>query len=81
MDAKKCDRCGMYYDAYDGAAIFKDAHKSNQMWLMNQTKSSGAVNRGKYDLCQECSGSLWRFLQLATAAEKPLSFFAAYFRR
>lgn len=36
MRAKKCDRCGKFYDHYDGARQFKDWERANALVLIDR---------------------------------------------
>lgn len=46
--AKKCDRCGKYYEPYDG-----QQHLRRQHWVNSHDA---------YDLCPKCNGKLVRWM-------------------
>lgn len=58
-DAKKCDRCGKYY-------------------ITNEQEFKGCSLRGRrsnspsifFDLCDECAGRLWNFLNYPIETDK-----------
>ena len=54
-DAKKCDRCGKYYDEND-----------RKLWLYNY---QGMRNNKSFDLCLECATDLERWFNKDVLAE------------
>lgn len=58
-DAKKCDRCGKYY-------------------ITNEQEFKGCSLKGRrsnspsifFDLCDECAGRLWNFLNYSIETDK-----------
>lgn len=57
MDAKKCDRCGKYYDYY------QDQHCNNGFSLVCISKSGNVSRNTTHDLCSECLIKLKKFLK------------------
>jgi hypothetical protein len=52
--AMKCDRCGAYYDHYNG----KDPYYSNSLKLMHRnTDCIHSTGRSRIDLCIPCMES------------------------
>lgn len=49
MNAKKCDRCGKYYDIYTDKEIFNSLRRFNLKSLDNCTPFKPYI-----DLCKEC---------------------------
>lgn len=63
MNARKCDRCGKYYDHYKGSLTFQKNGEANGLSLCDED-FSGTVNRRKYyDLCQACMKELMDFIR------------------
>lgn len=71
MKAKKCDRCGKYYDEYEKdvpGEMQKDNQSNNSttnhIGLMRYIDGFGSVVSSKpIDLCHECMEKLIRFLR------------------
>lgn len=36
MKARKCDRCGKFYEHYDGAKTFRKSEKANAAYLIDK---------------------------------------------
>lgn len=66
MNAKKCDRCGHYYEPYRGQD-YGVGGKTNRIVLQNDLKAQCA---GYFDLCPACMEKQLRFLQGAEIEEK-----------
>ena len=64
MKARKCARCGKFYDDYKPTEETKNA---NALRLMGTTHTS-AKNSGWYDLCEDCMKDLVTFLDTPPAA-------------
>ena len=64
MKARKCDRCGKFYDDYKPTEETKNA---NALRLMGATHTS-AKNSGWYDLCEDCMKDLVTLLDTPPAA-------------
>ena len=60
MQAKKCDRCGKFYELYDGFEIAKGGNKYNTVRLEKLVCDS--IYR-KFDLCPECMEKLVNFIK------------------
>lgn len=60
--AKKCDRCGLYYDPYN---CENDAEKINAIKLMNIYFNSYDIyfSHGPYDLCPACSNDFMKWFK------------------
>ena len=60
--AKKCDRCGLYYDPYN---YEKNAEKINGIKLMNIHSDSDnrCFSHGPYDLCPACSNEFMKWFK------------------
>lgn len=50
-EAKKCDRCGEFYDIYTDV-------KFNGIVLTRETKCNRPISAGSYDLCLSCATML-----------------------
>jgi len=72
MRAKKCDRCGKYYEHYEGQAQFRASEKANALLLIDRDLDEKYWSRKTYDLCSECMKMLERFVRggAVSAAEK-----------
>ena len=61
--AKKCDRCGKFYEYYAGRNTeFKKSGKSNGLVLLDYDTKGGYWVNKSYDLCPECMRKLEAFL-------------------
>lgn len=60
MTAKKCDRCGKFYEEYN---VANDEKNVNTIRTYNCEIDKGVYSHGPYDLCPECSKQLvdWLF--------------------
>ena len=63
MRAMKCDRCGKFYEFYEGEKIFKETEKANGLMLIDMDLERKHWNRKIYDLCPECMKELEDFLE------------------
>lgn len=72
MRAKKCDRCGKYYEHYEGQVQFRASEKANALLLIDRDLDEKYLSRKTYDLCSECMKMLERFVRggAVSAAEK-----------
>lgn len=69
MKARKCDRCGKFYDDYKPTEETKNA---NALRLMGATQTS-AHHGGWYDLCEGCMKDLVTLLDTPPKApEEPV---------
>lgn len=66
MKARKCDRCGKFYDDYKPTEKTKNA---NAIKLMGATQTS-AHNSGWYDLCEGCMKDLVTLLDTSPEAQE-----------
>ena len=57
-----CDRCGMFYEYYEGGKAFKDTEKANAVCFIDIDLERDFVNRQIYDLCPDCMKKLEKFL-------------------
>lgn len=58
MDAKKCDRCGKYYDLYN-----TNNHKANGIKLASYNESGLYELIKSIDLCPECMEDAKKFTE------------------
>lgn len=72
MRAKKCDRCGKYYEHYEGQTQFRASERANALLLIDRDLDEKYWSRKIYDLCPECMKMLERFVRggAVSAAEK-----------
>lgn len=72
MRAKKCDRCGKFYDHYDGGSRFSGGCKANALVLIDRDLDKKYWSRKTYDLCPACMGEFETFIRggAVSAAEK-----------
>lgn len=54
-NAKKCDRCGKFYENYNSRNSEKEI---NGIITLNIDKKDQYFNHGPYDLCPRCSKEL-----------------------
>ena len=59
-NAKKCDRCGLYYDEYN---IRNNSEKINIAMIINIDSKNDYYSHGPYDLCPVCSDELMKWLR------------------
>ena len=61
-----CDRCGMFYEYYEGGKTFKDTEKANAVTLtdifIDMDLERDYSYRQTYDLCPDCMKELEDFL-------------------
>lgn len=58
MNAKKCDRCGKFYDYYNGN---KNKESANAIKFVENARD-GVYGCSLYDLCPECMSKLQEWL-------------------
>ena len=63
MRARKCDRCGHFYDHYQGDEMFKETGGANALRLIDRYEDNTFFGMDIYDLCPECMQKLERFLK------------------
>lgn len=56
MRARKCDRCGKFYDHYNGNQQFKNGERANALSLIDHDLDGKYWSRMTYDLCPACMG-------------------------
>ena len=66
MRARKCDRCGRFYDHYQGE-IFEKTGRANALRLIDRYENNTFISRNAYDLCPECMKELEEFLGIGGA--------------
>ena len=70
MNAKKCDRCRMFYEPYQPDAALKN---SNMLIFAEDRADSygnpGYVKWGKFELCPSCMLDAVRFMQAMMGGE------------
>ena len=57
-----CDRCGMFYNYYEGGKTFKDTERANAVSLIDMDLERDYSARQIYDLCLDCMKELEDFL-------------------
>ena len=62
MRAMKCDRCGKFYNYYEGGKTFKDTEKANAVIFIDMDTERDYSARQIYDLCPDCMKELEIFL-------------------
>lgn len=72
MRAMKCDRCGKFYEHYEGRTKFRAGERANALRLIDLDLDEKYWPRKTYDLCPACMGEFERFVRggAVTAAEK-----------
>nr|DAT32178.1 MAG TPA: Zn-ribbon containing protein [Caudoviricetes sp.] len=72
MRARKCDRCGKYYEHYEGRTQFRAGEKANALLLIDRDLDEKYWSRRALDLCPECMQDFDRFIRggAVSAAEK-----------
>lgn len=60
MNAKKCDRCGKYYDSY---GTNDDLKNTNAVMFVNANKNGQYFSHGVIDLCPECMNEVKEFVK------------------
>lgn len=60
MIAKKCDRCGKYYDTYN---VSHDRKKPSGMMFLNVDENRNYFTNPVIDLCPECMEAVKNFVQ------------------
>lgn len=69
MRARKCDRCGCYYDTYQGSMKFEKTGRANALCLIDRFEDNNNMSRKSYDLCPRCMQELEEFLKIDGGAE------------
>lgn len=72
MRARKCDRCGKFYDHYNGSQQFKNGERANALSLIDHDLDGKYWSRMTLDLCPACMGGFETFIRggAVSAAEK-----------
>jgi hypothetical protein len=70
MDAKKCDRCGKFYEPYQPGA----AHKNSNILIfaeeyVTSDNVSGYCEQRQYELCSDCMLAAVHFMQALMGGE------------
>lgn len=60
MNAKKCDRCGKYYDGY---GINNDPKNTNAVMFVSADKDGRYFSHEIIDLCPECMNEVNEFVK------------------
>lgn len=60
MIAKKCDRCGKYYEIYN---VRHSADKTNGVMFVNIDERGQYFSNTAIDLCSECMEAIRNFVQ------------------
>ncbi len=58
--ARKCDRCGKFYEQYKGNEVSKN-EKANGLFLVDKDWNEEYYRRKVYDLCPDCMRKLESF--------------------
>lgn len=71
MDAKKCDRCGKYYDK-NSNTLGRSFKNSNGVTNLSGMAYINIVNdvKGRTDLCDECIEKLMKFMKMEDMKEE-----------
>lgn len=64
MTAKKCDRCGAYYELY---GVKDNAAKCNEFMMLNIDNAGRYYKHDKIDLCPDCMAKLYEFMKKEVA--------------
>ena len=59
-NARKCDRCGLYYDSYNDK---NNSEKINGIMLINIDSNNRYFSHGPHDLCPACSNELMKWFK------------------
>lgn len=62
MKAMKCDRCGAFFELYNGNEVFARSKKANGLLLIDMDCDRKYWKRESMDLCPDCMCALERFL-------------------
>lgn len=60
MNAKKCDRCGKFYDEYNNEI---ETESPNYLQLCQENMNKQRYVEEEYDLCLECMAKLQKWLK------------------
>lgn len=60
MNAKKCDRCGKYYDSY---GTNDDPENTNAIMLVNADRNGHYFSHGIIEFCPECMNEAKEFVK------------------
>lgn len=63
MLARKCDRCGDFYETYGDKIIINNYIKANAIMFIDVDKIGGITNRKVFDLCPKCMELMQRFIK------------------
>ena len=63
MLARKCDRCGGFYEIYGDKIINNNYIKANAIMFIDVDKIGGITNRKAFDLCPKCMELMQRFIK------------------
>lgn len=68
MNAKKCDRCGAYYDKNKKHKTFGRISGGviSGIWMVDRN----GTNERRFDLCDDCIGDLKEFLNIKEPDEE-----------
>ena len=69
MRARKCDRCGRFYDHYQGEGKFIKTGQANAVQLIDKYMDNTGSPKCLYDLCPDCMKKLEKFLKIDGGAE------------
>lgn len=62
MLARKCDRCGGFYETYGGGSILNNDMQVNAIRFINVDKKGRISNMKAFDLCPKCMELTQRFI-------------------
>ena len=63
MLTRMCDKCGKYYEHYDGSKTFKGKENSNAILFIDRDLKNEYWSRKTYDLCVECMTKILNFIK------------------
>ena len=62
MLARKCDKCGVFYEMYGDGSILNNDMQANAIRFINVDKKGRISNMKAFDLCPKCMELMQRFI-------------------
>lgn len=62
MRARKCDRCGKFYEHYEGSKEFENTVNANGVYLIDRNMDNTHRYQKIYDFCPDCMRKFEVFL-------------------
>ena len=63
MLARKCDRCGAFYEMYGGGSVLDNNIQANAIRFIDVDKKGRVIKRATFDLCPKCMELMQRFIK------------------